>query len=104
MRAPNVSRQMRGVMNTLLERPDTWHHGYELSCSTGLKSWTLYPILIQLVERAWLETRWADADRPSRSQRHTYRLTVEGAKAASRLARPRASRLVLRLSRDANWG
>jgi DNA-binding PadR family transcriptional regulator len=69
----------------LLEEPTTWHYGYEISQRTGLKSGTLYPILIRLADQGWLETRWAEPQRQGRPARHTYRLTPVGSRAASAL-------------------
>ncbi len=63
--------------------PAAWHYGYDLSRRSALKSGTLYPILVRLAERGWLETRWTDPERPGRPPRHTYRLTAEGVRAAA---------------------
>jgi PadR family transcriptional regulator, regulatory protein PadR len=73
------------VLRLLLEEPTAWHYGYEISQQTGLKSGTLYPILIRLAEQGWLETRWTEPERQGRPARHTYRLTQVGARAASAL-------------------
>ena len=54
-----------------------WRHGYDLSRSTGLKSGTLYPILMRLAEQGLLETEWESAV-SGRPPRHLYRLTREG--------------------------
>src|SRR5579862_9387630 len=72
------SRQTLGLLAALMERPRTWQHGYELSKETGLKSGTLYPILIRLSEQGLLNSRWKDAERPGRPPRHVYRLTATG--------------------------
>ncbi len=82
-RKPNTSPQTLLVLLLLLEEPTTWHYGYEISQRTGLKSGTLYPILIRLADQGWLETRWAEPEREGRPARHTYRLTAEGARAAA---------------------
>lgn len=78
--APNLdsSPQTLRLLAALLEQPDGWHYGYELSRRTGLRSGTLYPILVRLADRGWLETRWAQPERPGRPARHTYRLTPSG--------------------------
>jgi DNA-binding PadR family transcriptional regulator len=39
-----------------------WHYGYELSRETGLKSGTLYPILMRLVKFSFLETKWVTTE------------------------------------------
>ena len=72
------SRQTLALLSALLERPRTWQHGYELSKATGLKSGTLYPILIRLSDQGFLDSRWKDAERPGRPPRHVYRLTATG--------------------------
>jgi PadR family transcriptional regulator PadR len=72
------SRQTLALLSALLERPRTWQHGYELSKETGLKSGTLYPILIRLSDQGLLNSRWKDAARPGRPPRHVYRLTATG--------------------------
>lgn len=66
------------LLETLSERPYAWHYGYELSLSTGLKSGTLYPILMRLCERGFLESKWQGAAQPGRPPRHVYRLTAGG--------------------------
>jgi PadR family transcriptional regulator PadR len=81
-RLPNTSPQTLSVLELLLESPRSWHYGYALSQLTGLKSGTLYPILLRLADQGWLETRWAEPEQPGRPARHTYRLTGEGAKTA----------------------
>lgn len=82
-RLPNTSPQTLLVLEALLESPAAWHYGYALSRRTGLRSGTLYPLLMRLAEQGWLETRWTEPERPGRPPRHTYRLTTEGARAAS---------------------
>jgi len=77
-RRPNNSRQARALFATLLDHPQTWRHGYDLSKETGLRSGTLYPLLIRLSEQGLLESRWQDAERPGLPPRHVYRLTASG--------------------------
>jgi PadR family transcriptional regulator, regulatory protein PadR len=72
------SRQTLALLVALMERPRTWQHGYDLSKETGLKSGTLYPILIRLSDQGLLNSRWKDAARPGRPPRHVYRLTAAG--------------------------
>lgn len=81
-RTPDTSPQTLKVFGALLADPQGWHYGYALSKQTGLRSGTLYPILIRLVERELLETRWAEAE-PGRPPRHLYRLTPDGAQLAA---------------------
>lgn len=69
------------VFEAFLETPKAWQYGYDLSRSTGLKSGTLYPILMRLAEHNVLETRWVASD-PGRPPRHMYRLTADGLRTA----------------------
>lgn len=72
------SPQTAALLAALMQQPRAWQHGYELSKETGLKSGTLYPILIRLGEQGLLNSRWKDAERPGRPPRHVYRLTATG--------------------------
>jgi PadR family transcriptional regulator, regulatory protein PadR len=77
-RKPNNSRQTRALLATLLECPQTWRHGYDIAKATGLRSGTLYPLLMRLSEQGLLEQRWQEAERPGLPPRHVYRLTAAG--------------------------
>jgi DNA-binding PadR family transcriptional regulator len=72
------SRQTRAVLEALLRAASDWRYGYDLSKETGLKSGTLYPILMRLEAQGWLEARWEDAQGSGRPPRHLYRLTTKG--------------------------
>ena len=48
-----------------------------MSRNTGLKSGTLYPILMRLAEHQMLETSW-ETTAMGRPPRHMYRLTRDG--------------------------
>jgi DNA-binding PadR family transcriptional regulator len=72
-----LSPQTLLVLDAFLAQPEGWHYGYDLSRNTGLKSGTLYPILMRLAENKLLETSWETAD-PGRPPRHMYRFTPEG--------------------------
>jgi DNA-binding PadR family transcriptional regulator len=79
----------------LLEAPTQWRHGYDIAKQTGLKSGTLYPILIRLAERGLLEASWESEQPAGRPRRHLYRLTADGVAAAGvapAVARPPARR------------
>lgn len=80
--------QTLSLLELLLEAPGDWHYGYELARGSGLKSGTLYPILIRLADRGWLESQWQQ--QAGEKPRHMYRLTAHGRKAA-RLALAEAS-------------
>lgn len=79
-----ISPQTLEILSLLSRTPDDWRYGYDLSRETELKSGTLYPILMRLADRGWLETRWEHADQTGKP-RHIYRLTAEGQKAARKL-------------------
>jgi PadR family transcriptional regulator, regulatory protein PadR len=66
------------VVTALCSQPRTWRHGYDLARETGLKSGTLYPILIRLADRGLLESCWEDEQPAGRPRRHLYRLTSAG--------------------------
>ncbi len=84
-RRTSFSRQTIAVLRLLAEDPSAWIHGYDISRRTGLKSGTLYPILMRLAERGLLEARWEDAPQAGRPRRHAYRLTDDGARQAAAL-------------------
>jgi PadR family transcriptional regulator, regulatory protein PadR len=76
------SGQTLSVLAVLCAQPSQWQHGYALAKQTGLKSGTLYPILIRLADRGLVEACWEDEPQPGRPRRHLYRLTAEGQVAA----------------------
>src|SRR5713226_7627633 len=72
------SAQTLSVLAALCEQPSQWQHGYALARQTGLKSGTLYPVLIRLADRGLVEACWEDEQPAGRPRRHLYRLTPEG--------------------------
>lgn len=72
-----LSKQTLSVLDGFLESPAEWRYGYDISRHTGLKSGTLYPILIRMAERELLETSWETVEE-GRPPRHLYRLTAAG--------------------------
>ena len=77
-RRSNISPQTRTVLSALAAQPQAWRYGYDLSKETGLKSGTLYPLLIRLADQGLLETEWRPPQQPGRPPRHAYRLTGDG--------------------------
>jgi len=77
-RRPNRSPQTLQLVAELLDSPRAWRHGYELCKATGLKSGTLYPILMRLADQGLLTAKWEESDRPGVPLRHVYRLTPDG--------------------------
>lgn len=74
----NDSPQIRHLLTAMLRQPRTWQYGYELSKQTGLKSGTLYPLLIRLSDQGLLQSKWHEPDRPGKPARHAYKLTADG--------------------------
>jgi DNA-binding PadR family transcriptional regulator len=75
---PEFSAQTLSVLAALCAEPREWRHGYGIARDTGLKSGTLYPILIRLADRGLVEARWEEGQPVGRPRRHLYRLTPEG--------------------------
>jgi PadR family transcriptional regulator PadR len=94
--SPGFSAQTLSVLAALCDEPSQWQHGYPLAKQTGLKSGTLYPILIRLADRGLVEACWQDEPQPGRPRRHLYRLTAAGLASATEAlasaARPAATR------------
>jgi len=97
VKIPRISPQTLRVLERFIEHPTAWRYGYELSRETGLKSGTLYPILMRLARFSLLETKWVTTE-DGVPPRHTYRLTPKGgelvrslpatASAAAKVRRP----------------
>jgi len=65
------------VLAEFLADEQAWRYGYDMSRATGLKSGTLYPILMRLAEHRLLETSW-ETTAEGRPPRHMYKLTNDG--------------------------
>ena len=63
------------VLAELMSGPQ---YGYALMKATGLKSGTLYPILMRLTDRGLLSSEWAKPEKPGRPPRQIYQLTPKG--------------------------
>ena len=77
-RRPNISKQTRTALASFLAQQPEWRYGYDISQETGLKSGTLYPLLIRLHDLGFLEAEWRPSAKPGRPARHAYRLTASG--------------------------
>ncbi len=82
-RREEFSAQALSVLAALCADPQAWLHGYGIAKDTGLKSGSLYPILIRLADRGLVEARWEEEQPAGRPRRHLYRLTSEGLAAAA---------------------
>ena len=77
-RSRSLSAPARDVLARLAEAATAWHHGYDLCRRTGIKSGTLYPLLMRLAAQRYLEAEWQPPEEPGRPARHAYRLTAAG--------------------------
>jgi PadR family transcriptional regulator, regulatory protein PadR len=69
---------MKRLLAALSARAQTWRHGYDLIGETGLKSGTLYPLLMRMAEQGLVEAEWRAPEQPGRPARHVYCLTADG--------------------------
>jgi PadR family transcriptional regulator PadR len=76
--ARRPSKQAVRVLRALAADPLKWRHGYELCTELGLRSGSLYPILVRLCDRELLESMWETDPPRGRPRRHLYRLTARG--------------------------
>jgi len=86
-RSRRLSSQALAVLAALANRPANWLYGLELAKLTGLKSGSLYPILIRLADRDLLESRWIEPSEIGRPPRHAYRITAAGLMALTQAER-----------------
>lgn len=74
----SLSEPARRLLSILAGAGDGWCHGYELCQRAGIRSGTLYPLLIRLEAQGHLESEWQAPLEAGRPPRHAYRLTVTG--------------------------
>lgn len=86
-RTRRPSPQTLKVLDALAARPTIWRYGYELGSQVGLRSGSLYPILVRLSDRGLLEAKWEESSAAGRPPRHLYRLTADGLEHATALDR-----------------
>jgi PadR family transcriptional regulator, regulatory protein PadR len=90
--ARRPSAQTASVLRAFAAEPSVWRYGYELGLEVGLKTGSLYPILMRLSDRGLLESSWETDPPPGRPPRHLYRLTGSGERLAAQVARESAAR------------
>ncbi|WP_366519918.1 PadR family transcriptional regulator [uncultured Croceicoccus sp.] len=78
VRSRRPSPQMLAVLAALYDRAPERIHGYDLMKLTGLKSGSLYPLLMRMSDRGLLASEWCEPTAPGRPPRHAYRLTARG--------------------------
>ena len=91
-RARRPSPQTVAVLDALAAKASDWSHGYDLCRALGLKAGTVYPILIRLADRGYVETAWEQEVPQGRPPRHLYRLSAAGAEHVRELRRAEAQR------------
>jgi PadR family transcriptional regulator, regulatory protein PadR len=74
----NLSGHARTLLAIMAEAGQGWRHGYDLCQQAGIKSGTLYPLLIRLEGQGYLEAEWQAPAEGGRPPRHAYRLTAAG--------------------------
>src|SRR5688572_21412485 len=78
-----LSGHARALLAALSAAGGRWSYGYELTTLTGIRSGTLYPLLIRLEAQGYLEAEWQQPVAMGRPPRHAYRLTAAGRRLAS---------------------
>lgn len=73
----SLSGPARDVLALMAGAGEGWRHGYDLCRQAGIKSGTLYPLLMRLAAQGYLEAEWQPQG-PGRPARHAYRLTAAG--------------------------
>jgi PadR family transcriptional regulator, regulatory protein PadR len=73
-----LSDHARTLLAALAAAGSRWSYGYQLSSLTGIRSGTLYPLLIRLESQGYLEAEWQQPAAAGRPPRHSYRLTAAG--------------------------
>jgi PadR family transcriptional regulator PadR len=69
------------VTVALMSDPGGYHHGYELSRASGIRSGVMYPVLKRMLDEGWLADGWEDqavASREKRPPRRYYEVTAKG--------------------------
>jgi PadR family transcriptional regulator PadR len=86
VRSRRPSPQTIAVLAGLAAGPTRWRYGYQLGLEVGLKSGSLYPILMRLADQGLLEATWETDPPHGRPPRHLYRLSPSGLAVATELA------------------
>ena len=98
-RSRALSSHARSVLAILLDARGGWRHGYDLAKAAGIKSGTIYPLLLRLEAQGFLEAEWQAAKGGGKPPRHAYRLTAAGVQLA--LANPPIEAEALSNTREA---
>ena len=74
------------VLKVFLDDPTVEHYGLALAKRAGLKTSSVYPVLMRLEQTGWVTSSWetVEPSEAGRPRRRLYRLTDSGAVAAYR--------------------
>lgn len=80
--SPRMTGPALKILGQLLNDPQVGLSGADISKETGLRSGTLYPILIRLESAGWLSSEWEEIDprEAGRPRKRLYRLTSLGSR------------------------
>lgn len=68
------------VLSVFISHPKKEYSGADICRETGLKSGTVYPMLLKMTENGWLKNEWENVDpkKVGRPKRRMYVLTEKG--------------------------
>lgn len=81
-RRPHSSPIASALLGNLLAAAPCWRHGYGLMQELGIKSGSLYPLLMRLSDDGLLESRNEPSPLVGRPGRREYRLSASGVELA----------------------
>lgn len=81
-RRPHSSPRASALLGHLLTAAPGWKHGYGLMQELGIKSGSLYPLLMRLSDDGFLESRNEPSPLAGRPPRREYRLSASGVELA----------------------
>ena len=84
MGKPRITAQVIKVLAVLMSNRNAQTSGSDVGRAAGIRSGTLYPILLRLEEAGWVQSEWEEGNprEMGRPRRRFYRITGTGAKAA----------------------
>jgi PadR family transcriptional regulator PadR len=98
---PHANDATLDVLEALMG-PDDELYGLKIARLAGRKTGIVYPILAQLEEWGWVDSRWEREERDDRGpRRRLYRLSLDGLGAARELLLDRRSAIRQRTDRPA---
>lgn len=85
-RHPQLTPQTMRVLRALFDSPGS--SGADVCRTTRLPSGTVYPILIRLEDKGWVQSRWESGNPKDlgRPRRRFYTLSAQGAQEGRRVA------------------